>query len=120
MNAERSRGCRMQGLSWLWTGRGPRRLRRSSTTKPERQRSLSFSPEIAKDTSAIDIGTQGPQRWSGWDHPIKLLSYCTVLTKTAVVRAGTVALPCCELRLDWRVIGSFDCCCTGCSESARP
>jgi hypothetical protein len=39
----------------------------------------------------------------------KAEDYILLLTKTAVVKAGMVAVPDCGLKVDWRTIGSLDC-----------
>ena len=46
-------------------------------------------------------------------------AYSVSDTKTAVVSAGTVTVPCCELKVDCRVAGSLECCWTGCRCSFR-
>src|ERR1700733_307385 len=46
--------------------------------------------------------------------------YSLSATKTAVVRAGTVAVPSLELKVDCLVAGSLDFRCTGCRCRAKP
>jgi hypothetical protein len=46
--------------------------------------------------------------------------YCSSRTKTAVVRAATVAEPALESKVDCRVRGSLECRCIGCKCMRRP
>src|SRR5580704_9204408 len=50
----------------------------------------------------------------------QLRSYSASATKTAVVRAGTDAVPDLELKVDCLVAGSLECCWIGCRCRAKP
>src|SRR5271170_5374160 len=49
-----------------------------------------------------------------------LIAYWVSATKTAVVSAGTVAVPAFELNVDCLVVGSLEFRCTGCKCKAKP
>jgi hypothetical protein len=48
------------------------------------------------------------------------IAYSVSATKTAVVGAGTVAVPALELNVDCPVVGSLEFRCTGCRCKAKP